>query len=291
VRDIAVNERAERHFIRQAMRAPLLEREVELDLARRWRGQGDQGALHQLTQAYMRLVVSVATRFRHYGLPMGDLIQEGCVGLLQAAARFDPDRDVRFSTYASWWVRAAMQDYILRNWSIVRTGTTAAQKALFFNLRRLRARLDRNDGPMTDETRRKVATALGVPLSDVEAMELRLAAGDRSLNAPVSEDAEGEWQNFLPDERPGPEEVVTGQHDGEVRSRLLSAALVRLSARERVIIEERRLREESVTLEHLGGRLGISKERVRQIEHQALRKLRSALTAAAGDAASFELLS
>ena len=290
MRNIVVNEKAERHFIRQAMRAPLLERDVELDLARRWREHNDKAALHQLTQAYMRLVVSVATRFRHYGLPMGDLIQEGCVGLLQAAARFDPERDVRFSTYASWWIRAAMQDYILRNWSIVRTGTTAAQKALFFNLRRLRARLDSTDGPMTDETRQKVATALGVPISDVEAMEQRLSAGDRSLNAPVGEDAEGEWQNFLPDERPGPEEVVTGLHDSQKRSRWLAEAMVRLSARERVIIEERRLREDSVTLEHLGGRLGISKERVRQIEHQALKKLRTALTASAGDAAAYELI-
>ncbi len=284
------SEQANREFIRQAMRAPLLEREVERDLARRWRDDGDEAALHELTSAYMRLVVSIATRFRHYGLPTSDLIQEGCVGLLQAAARFEPEREVRFSTYASWWVRAAMQDYILRNWSIVRTGTTAAQKALFFNLRRLRARLDQTDGPMTLEARGKVAKALKVSIGDVEAMEQRLAANDRSLNATVSEDSDGEWQNFLPDERPGPEEVVASVHDGQVRSRWLSDAMVRLSEREREIIVARRLQEESVTLEHLGGRLGISKERVRQIEHQALRKLRTALTAQAGEEVVFEMI-
>ncbi|MEQ9639400.1 MAG: RNA polymerase factor sigma-32 [Alphaproteobacteria bacterium] len=290
MRNTGQSEQANRDFIRQAMRAPLLDRDVERDLARRWRDDGDEPALHELTSAYMRLVVSIATRFRHYGLPTSDLIQEGCVGLLQAAARFEPEREVRFSTYASWWVRAAMQDYILRNWSIVRTGTTAAQKALFFNLRRLRARLDQADGPMTMESRDKVAKALKVSVTDVEAMEQRLAANDRSLNAAVTEDSDGEWQNFLPDERPGPEEVVTTRHDGEVRSRWLSDAMVELSAREREIIKARRLQEESVTLEHLGGRLGISKERVRQIEHQALRKLRSALTAQAGEEAVFELI-
>jgi RNA polymerase sigma-32 factor len=183
-----------------------------------------------------------------------------------------------------------MQDFILRNWSIVRTGTTAAQKALFFNLRRLRAKLDRGDGPMSPEVRQKIADALNVGVGDVAAMEQRLAAADRSLNAMVGEDGEGEWQNFLPDERPGPEELVAEMHDGETKARWLTDAMVRLNARERVIIEERRLREESVTLESLGGRLGISKERVRQIEHQALRKLRVALTARAGGAGAAQLI-
>ena len=289
--DTPETQRANRRFIRESMNAPLLTREHELHLARRWRDQGDEAALHELVTAYMRLVVSTAGRFRNYGLPMGDLVQEGTVGLMQAAARFEPDRDVRFSTYAAWWIRSAMQDFILRNWSVVRTGTTAAQKALFFNLRRLRAKIDDGlGGPLTDEGRAYIATELSVTAQEVEAMEMRLAGADQSLNAAISAGGEDEWQDFLSDPRPTPEESVTDARDGQVRLAWLAAALEELSAREQTIIRERRLRDDARTLEELGRELGISKERVRQVEHRALQKLRTSLLRRAKDPADAELL-
>jgi RNA polymerase sigma-32 factor len=265
------------------MKAPLLEADHELNLARAWHEHRDEDALHELTSAYMRLVIAMAAKFRVYGLPMGDLVQEGNVGLMQAAQRFDPERGVRFSTYASWWIRSSIQDYILRNWSIVRTGTTAAQKSLFFNLRRLRALI--NDGgraSMTPEGRDFIADKLRVPLRDVEAMESRLSASDRSLNAtvPGAEGGEGasmEWQDMLADDRPDPEDQTRESHDAEVRRRWLARALETLNERELFIIKRRRLSEDGQTLEALGEQLGISKERVRQVEHQALNKLRAAL--------------
>lgn len=274
----------DRRFLKKAMEIPLLEREEELALATAWRDGGDEVALHKLTTAYMRLVVAVAARFRHYGLPFSDLVSEGNIGLMQAAARFEPERGVRFSTYASWWIRSAVQDYVLRNWSIVRTGTTAAQKSLFFNLRRLRALIrDVGTGALSPENRAYVAHALKVGEDDVEQMASRLAAVDRSLNAPFTEDGEGEWQDLLADERPDPEALVMSERDTATRHAWLGEAMAKLTDRERLIIRERRLREEAVTLEKLGDELGISKERVRQIEHQALGKLRKALTDAVGD--------
>jgi RNA polymerase sigma-32 factor len=271
-------QRANLTFIKASMREPLLSRDHEFDLARSWRENGKEDALHELVRAYTRLVVSTASRFRNYGLPMGDLVQEGNVGLMQAAARFEPDREVRFSTYAAWWIRSAMQDYILRNWSIVRTGTTAAQKSLFFNLRRLRARIERGGGEqLSPDGRGKIARALRVSETEVDSMQARLSVSDRSLNAFVGEDGDGEWQDFLADDRPNPEEVVTALRDGEARAKWLNDALSALTQREQTIIRERRLGEEAVTLDALGRRLGISKERVRQIEHQAMRKLRNAL--------------
>ncbi len=264
-------------FIRGSMSTALLSREREQDLARRWRGEGDEAALHELVLAYMRLVISTATRFRNYGLPMSDLVQEGAVGLMQAAARFEPEREVRFSTYAAWWIRSAMQDYILRNWSVVRTGTTAAQKALFFNLRRLRARIEDGSGTLDDRGRALIAQELSVNLADVEAMEIRLSGADQSLNAPIGADGEDQWQDFLADQRPTPEESVTLARDGRTRSRWLAQALGELTDREQIIIKERRLSDDARTLEQLGHKLGISKERVRQIEHRALEKLKSSL--------------
>lgn len=260
------------------MKEPLLERDDEFELARRWRDGGDEAALHRLVRSYMRLVVSTAGRFRNYGLPVGDLVQEGNIGLLQAAARFEPQREVRFSTYATWWIRSAMQDYVLRNWSIVRTGTTAAQKSLFFNLRRLRARIEDASGTRLDDTgRQTIAEQLKVNLSEVEAMEIRLSAHDQSLNAPLTESSEDDWQDFLPDERPNPEDVAIGMRDGETRSRWLAEALGELSPREKTIIMQRRLTEEGATLEELGRELGVSKERVRQLENRALNKLRDSI--------------
>ncbi len=276
--------RGAQSYLRTAMRAPLLDAKHERDLARLWREEGDERALHELITAYLRLVVAMASRFRHYGLPMSDLVQEGNVGLMQAAARFEPEREVRFSTYAAWWIRSAMQDFVLRNWSIVRTGTTSAQKALFFNLRRLRAKIgDVGDAVMSAEATSSVARALRVPEREVEAMAARLSSPDRSLNAPLTDEGDGEWQDFLADDAEGPEELIMSSHDGDARTQLVHDALRDLSERERLIIRERKLEEEQVTLEALGERLGISKERVRQIESAAMEKLRRALIARVGD--------
>ena len=276
--DDPTTQRANMNFIKTSMQEPLLERQHEFDLATAWRDRHDEDALHELIRSYTRLVISLATRFRNYGLPMGDLIQEGNVGLMQAAARFEPDREVRFSTYASWWIRSSMQDYILRNWSIVRTGTTAAQKSLFFNLRRLKARIESRDGEtLTDAGRAKIATELNVNRSDVMEMEQRMSGSDQSLNAPLKEDSEGEWQDLLQDSGPNPEDVVQAMRDNATRSRWLAEALGELSPREQRIISERRLRDAAVTLEELGRELGVSKERVRQLEQRALTKLKASM--------------
>ncbi len=282
-------------LVRKAMAAPYLDREEEHALAVRWRDHKDQKALHRLTTAYMRLVISIAAKFRNYGLPMSDLVQEGNIGLMQAAARFDPDREVRFSTYAVWWIRAQIQDYILRNWSIVRTGTTTSQKSLFFNLRRLRAMLDDGAGPrMSMESRNKIATALKVSAADVESMEARLTGADFSLNAPMGgDDGEGsaEWMDQLSDENPLPDQSTMESIDGAERQRWLTGAMSTLNARERDIIRARKLNDEGRTLESIGDELGISKERVRQIEARAMEKLKDALIAGAnGDPAKMGLI-
>lgn len=266
------------------MRAPMLEADHEFRLATRWRTEGDEEALHELTTAYMRLVIAWAAKFRHYGLPMPDLISEGNVGLMMAASRFDPERGVRFSTYASWWIRSSIQEYVLRNWSIVRTGTTSAQKSLFFNLRRLRARIgDTAGGAMNPENRKWVAEHLGVPEREVEAMASRLSASDRSLNAPLTLDGDGEWQDFLVDETALPEEQAIQNTDRKRYQIWIERALQTLSPREILVIRKRRMSEDNETLAAIGMELGISKERVRQIEAQALRKLRRALENIAGD--------
>ena len=265
-------------YVNRSMKTALLTRERELALARRWRDEGDESALHELVNAHGRLVVKLALRFRHYGLPLSDLVQEGNVGLLQAASRFEPERDVRFSTYATWWVRSTMQDFVLRNWSIVRIGTTAAQKSLFFNLRRMRAKHAADvDGWLSDDDKDRIADELRVRVRDVGNMEMRLSGGDHSLNAAVGENGDDEWLDTLPDARPSPEDEVRERHDTGVRTRWLAAALADLSPREHTIIRERRLRDDAVTLGELGKRLGISKERVRQIEQKALEKLRHAV--------------
>ncbi|MCK0198090.1 RNA polymerase factor sigma-32 [Ancylobacter sp. 6x-1] len=268
---------------RAAMAAPLLERSEEQQLAIRWLKSGDKAALHTLIRSHMRLVGAIARRFRNYGLPMADLVQEGHVGLLEAAARFEPDREVRFSTYASWWIRAAIQDYVLRNWSIVRGGTSSGQKALFFNLRRIRARLERAGGAPAEgghqEVLRSIATSLGVNLEDVARMDARLAGHDISLNMPVGQDENGASERIdqLVADDPLPDEAASLRIDGERRRRWLAAALRDLNEREIRIIRARRLTEEGATLEALGARMGISKERVRQIENRAIEKLRLAL--------------
>ncbi|MBS7537916.1 RNA polymerase factor sigma-32 [Ancylobacter lacus] len=273
------------HLARAAMKAPLLERAEEQELANRWIQKRDEVALHALIRSHMRLVGAIARRFRNYGLPMADLVQEGHVGLLEASTRFQPERDVRFSTYASWWIRASVQDYVLRNWSIVRGGTSSGQKALFFNLRRIRARLERLQADSATpagghEMLRTIAASLGVSLEDVARMDARLAGHDISLNAPLGADENGAAERLdqLVADDPLPDEEVSTRIDGERRRRWLALALRDLSEREMRIIRARRLTEEGATLEALGARLGISKERVRQIENRAIEKLRHALT-------------
>ena len=274
-----MQEQVRSSLIRAAMKAPYLERDEEHRLAVRWKADKDQDALHRMTMAHMRLVISMSSKFRGFGLPMSDLIQEGHVGLLEAAARYEPAREVRFSTYATWWIRASIQDYILRNWSIVRGGTSSAQKALFFNLRRLRARIARGQEQIsTGELHDRISATLGVSAADVALMDSRLSAPDTSLNAPVSdENGSSDRMDFLVSDQPLPDETVETTIDTERRTNWLRAALNALTDRELRIIRERRLREGGATLESLGERLGISKERVRQIESRALEKLRQAL--------------
>ncbi len=270
---------------RRAMKAELLDAETELRLAYAWRDDRDEQALHRLITAYMRLAISMAAKFKRYGAPMNDLIQEAGLGLMKAADKFDPDRGVRFSTYAVWWIKASIQDYVMRNWSMVRTGSTSSQKSLFFNMRRVQARLEREaatDGLELDrhQLHQMIAAEIGVPLRDVEMMEGRLSGSDFSLNAVQSADEEGrEWIDALEDEREQAAEVVEQSHDTQQLRDWLVTAMQALNDRERFIVRERKLREPARTLESLGQELGLSKERVRQLEAAAFVKMRKNLEA------------
>lgn len=276
--DNQTTRRADMRYIRTTMDEPMLDRAHELDLASRWKEHRDEKALHELIRSYTRLVVSVAAKFKNYGLPMGDLIQEGNIGLMEAASRFEPTLENRFSTYAVWWVKAQIQDYVLRNWSIVRTGTTAGQKSLFFNLRRLRAKME-GQAPkdyLDGEAVNKIAQELDVTPKEVIEMETRMN-GDWSLNNAIGEPGEGEWQDMLADQTPTPEETVMRLKDGATRSQWLHEALDTLDPRERTIIEERQLNDRIATLGALGKDLGVSKERIRQLEQRAMDKLKVVL--------------
>ena len=275
------------------MKAELLDAETELRLAYAWRDQRDEQALHRLITAYMRLAISMAAKFRRYGAPMNDLIQEASLGLMKAADKFDPDRGVRFSTYAVWWIKASIQDYVMRNWSMVRTGSTSSQKALFFNMRRVQAKLER-EAAQAGETldghqlRERIAREVGVPLTDVEMMEGRLSGSDFSLNATQSSDEEGrEWIDALEDDGAQASDLVEGTHDTARLRTWLVAALTGLNARERFIVTERKLRDEPRTLESLGEELGLSKERVRQLEVAAFTKMRRSLEAQSREVVQF----
>ncbi|MEN2978866.1 RNA polymerase factor sigma-32 [Tistrella bauzanensis] len=270
-------DRGDTRYYSSVQRQPLLTREEEVSLAARVQA-GDKAAAEILVRSHLRLVIKVASRYRNYGLPMNELVQEGSLGLMQAVERFDPERGVRLATYAMWWIKAAIQDYILRSWSMVRIGTTAAQKALFFNLRKLKAKLRRSDETRMGETLDptdvgQIATTLGVRDRDVRLMEMRMSGGDQSLNAPMSADSGDEWLDQLADDKPDQEELLVEKDLASFRTRMIRGALDALNARERLIITRRHLAEASATLEALGSELGISKERVRQIESRAMRKL------------------
>lgn len=268
---------------RNAMKAEILDAETELRLAYAWRDDRCEQSLHRLITAYMRLAISIASKFKRYGAPMNDLIQEAGVGLMTAANKFDPDRGVRFSTYAMWWIKASIQEYVMRNWSMVRTGSTGPQKALFFNMRRVHARLERESiaaGETLDrhQLRQMISTEIGVPLRDVEMMEGRLSGSDFSLNATQSVEDEGrEWIDALEDDSAQAAETVEHQHDTEQLRAWLLAAMNELNERERFIVRERKLRDQARTLESLGQELSLSKERVRQLEVAAFGKMRKSL--------------
>lgn len=265
-------------YLQDIRKFPMLSPEEELSLARRWRDGQDERAAHKLVTSHLRLVAKIAMGYRGYGLPVGELISEGNVGMMQAVKRFDPDRGFRLATYAMWWIRAAIQEYILHSWSLVKMGTTAAQKKLFFNLRRLKGQMAAlEEGDLQPEQVAKIAHALQVPEQDVVNMNRRLASADHSLNAPVRADSEGEWQDWLVDDNETQEEELAEREDMSNRKQLLNHALKTLNERERHILIERRLKDEPTTLEELSQQYNISRERVRQIEVRAFEKLQKSM--------------
>jgi RNA polymerase sigma-32 factor len=269
-------------YLQEIRTFPMLEPDQEYMLAKRWREHGDTEAAHQLVTSHLRLVAKIAMGYRGYGLPVSELISEGNVGMMQAVKRFEPDRGFRLATYAMWWIRAAIQEYILHSWSLVKMGTTAAQKKLFFNLRKLKGQLQAiEEGDLSPENVKKIATDLNVTEEDVVNMNRRLAAPDHSLNAPLKIDGDGEWQDWLVDETDSQEIVLAEQQELSKRRKLLSHAMRSLNARERHILTERRLKDEPTTLEDLSKEYGISRERVRQIEVRAFEKLQRAIKAQA----------
>jgi RNA polymerase sigma-32 factor len=269
-------------YLQRIRQFPMLDAQQEYRLAKRWVDDGDEAAAHQLVTSHLRLVAKIAMGYRGYGLPLGELISEGNVGMMQAVMRFDPERGFRLATYAMWWIRAAIQEYILHSWSLVKMGTTAAQKKLFFNLRKLKGQMQAiEDGDLTPEHVTDIATRLGVAETEVVQMNRRISSPDASLNAPLREEGEGEWQDWLVDQDDDQEIRLAGAEETHGRRRLLAGALDTLSDRERQILAERRLRDHPATLEHLSQRYGISRERVRQIEVRAFEKVQRSVRTAA----------
>jgi len=274
-------------FIRRVVKEPMLTADEELALARRWAEHGDIEASDRLVTSHLRLVVKIAMGYRGYGLPVDDLISQGNVGLMQSVQRFDPDRGFRLSTYAMWWIRAAIQEYIINTWSMVKMGTTADQKKLFFNLRRIKMQLQAlEDGDLTPENTRRIATSLNVPEGAVTDMNRRLAGSDPSLNAPIRAEGESQWQDFLVDDGDNQEERLEARQEGGFQRKLVAGAMQHLTEREREIVAARHFVDSPATLEVLGRRFGVSRERVRQIEVGALGKLKRAVAGEAGIGAS-----
>ncbi|MGE0734807.1 MAG: RNA polymerase sigma factor RpoH [Alphaproteobacteria bacterium] len=280
-------------YLQEIRKFPLLEPDEEFALAKKWQERGDVAAAHKLVTSHLRLVAKIAMGYRGYGLPLPELISEGNVGLMQAVKRFDADRGFRLATYAMWWIRASIQEYILHSWSLVKMGTTAAQKKLFFNLRRMKSKLQAlDDKDLSPENVKKIATDLKVNEDDVVQMNRRLSGPDHSLNAPIKAEGEGDWQDWLVDERENQETTLANQQELSERQKLLANAMKTLNQREMRILTARRLRDEPATLEDLSQEFGISRERVRQIEVRAFEKLQKAIRGkvieqqAAADAAS-----
>ena len=266
-------------YLSEIKRFPMLEPQDEYMLAKSWREHGDRDAAHRLVTSHLRLVAKIAMGYRGYGLPIGEVISEGNVGLMQAVKRFEPDKGFRLATYAMWWIRASIQEYILRSWSLVKMGTTASQKKLFFNLRKAKSQISAlEEGDLRPEQVATIATRLGVPEQDVIEMNRRLG-GDASLNAPLREEGEGEWQDWLVDQSASQEAVLADREESDVRLGALKSALSVLNDRERRIFEARRLADEPVTLEELSTEFGVSRERVRQIEVRAFEKVQAAVKA------------
>ena len=271
-------------YLQEIRKYPLLTAEEEFTCAKAWADHGDVDSAHKMVTSHLRLVAKIAMGYRGYGLPLGELISEGNVGLMQAVKRFDPDRGFRLATYAMWWIKASIQEYVLHTWSLVKIGTTAAQKKLFFNLRKIKGQLQAIDeGDLSPENVKKISVALNVPEGEVISMNRRLAAPDNSLNAPLRAEGEGEWQDWLVDESATQEDVLSDRQELNNRRKLLAGGLQTLNDRERHIFVERRLTEKPKTLEELSSEYDISRERVRQIEVRAFEKVQKAIKAAAID--------
>jgi RNA polymerase sigma-32 factor len=265
-------------YLSEIRKFPMLAADEEYMLAKRWKEHGDVDAVHRMVTSHLRLVAKIAMGYRGYGLPIAELISEGNVGMMQAVKRFEPEKGFRLSTYAMWWIRASIQEYILYSWSLVKMGTTAAQKKLFFNLRRLKGQIKEiDDGDLAPESVKQIATTLAVSEDDVVQMNRRMSGGDQSLNAPMRQDGEAEWQDWLVDDSDTQDIVVAEADELDHRRSMLEAAMATLTERERHIFTERRLRDDPVTLEDLSNDFGVSRERVRQIEVRAFEKVQRAI--------------
>jgi RNA polymerase sigma-32 factor len=272
-------------YLTEIRKFPMLRKDEEFMLAKRWKEHGDPEAAHKMVTSHLRLVAKIAMGYRGYGLPIGEVISEGNVGLMQAVKKFEPDKGFRLATYAMWWIRASIQEYILRTWSLVKIGTTANQKKLFFNLRRAKSEISAlEDGDLRHEHVQQIATKLGVLNEEVISMNRRLSGPDASLNAPMRSDSESEWQDWLADDTtPSQESVLAESEERDVRMSLLEEAMKELTDRERRILTERRLKDDPTTLEELASQYGVSRERVRQIEVRAFEKLQKAMRSAAAE--------
>ena len=271
-------------YMEQIKKFPLLEAKEEYMLAKAWKNQGDVKAAHKLVTSHLRLVAKIASGYRGYGLPLSDLISEGNIGMMHAVKRFEPEKGFRLATYAMWWIKASIQEYILRSWSLVKIGTTAAQKKLFFNLKKIKSKISAiEDGDLTPDQVDKIATELSVPHKEVISMNRRISGSDYSLNSPVTDDSSGEWQDWLEDDTQNQEASFADTEEYLIKKNILSDSLEYLNERERDIISERQLSENPLTLEELSNRYGVSRERIRQIEAKAFEKLQTKMTEKAKD--------